>query len=241
MNQDTEFLIPELQTLQVADSPEGSLELKCVSGFSKEKTYIICKDPTNEKDAAAFWEMVWQENCYVIVILERLMETERKTYTYWPDKEDIKKFDSITVKTEDVQYFNNYIERTFQVKRLMDTRQVTQIQFPHLYSDRLPSDTVKLFIFRQKVKELSKDMRRPLVVQCSDGKSRSGLYSALDMVLADLERQDQIKTPADHYLEQLRAKDLISSDKQIDFLTSTIESWKSSTEVQNSSHGYLKF
>lgn len=51
--------------------------------------YIVCQGPLPET-TDAFWEMIWQENVSVIVMLTLDVEAMKvKCHRYWPDSVDV--------------------------------------------------------------------------------------------------------------------------------------------------------
>ena len=80
-----------------------------------------------------FWEMIWQQNVRVIVMLTNLIEGigfhSSKCSQYWPDLVgNTRRFHDISVQLYDCQDAPDYLVRKFDVSRNEITRSIVHVQ-----------------------------------------------------------------------------------------------------------------
>uniref|UniRef100_A0A673LLD6 Receptor-type tyrosine-protein phosphatase U n=1 Tax=Sinocyclocheilus rhinocerous TaxID=307959 RepID=A0A673LLD6_9TELE len=121
-----------------------------------------------------FWRMVWQENCYSIVMITKLVEVGRVSRI-----RDIK----ITLlKTETLA---EYTVRTFAMERrgYPAKHEVCQLHFTNWPEHGVPYHATGLLAFLRRVKASTPPDAGPVVVHCSMGAGRTGCYIVLDVML----------------------------------------------------------
>ncbi|XP_050303193.1 tyrosine-protein phosphatase corkscrew isoform X2 [Anthonomus grandis grandis] len=161
------------------------------------KTYIATQGclPSTIPD---FWQMVWQENCRVIVMTTK--ETERlknKCARYWPEEHCTKEYGKITVKNLMESSTQHYTLREFSVTQegCSDERKVYHYHFTAWPDHGVPSDPGCVLNFLHEVnkrqEELQKDLEQPpgaILVHCSAGIGRTGTFIVIDMILDQLKK-----------------------------------------------------
>lgn len=152
---------------------------------------------------ADFWQMVWQENCRVIVMTTKEIEREKnKCARYWPeppgDKDDTKKYGKITVKNLLENSTTHYTLREFSVtmEGCDSERKVYHYHFQAWPDHGVPSDPGCVLNFLHEVNKRQEQLQQELpiteppgaiLVHCSAGIGRTGTFIVIDMIL------DQIK------------------------------------------------
>ncbi|XP_066260744.1 tyrosine-protein phosphatase non-receptor type 11-like isoform X1 [Euwallacea similis] len=149
---------------------------------------------------ADFWQMVWQDNCRVIVMTTK--ETERlknKCARYWPDQNGSKEYGKIVVKNLIESSTPHYTLREFLVSMEGTSieRKVYHYHFTAWPDHGVPSDPgcVLNFLYEVNIRqeELQKELppSQPpgaILVHCSAGIGRTGTFIVIDMILDQLKK-----------------------------------------------------
>ncbi|ESN98495.1 hypothetical protein HELRODRAFT_113810 [Helobdella robusta] len=178
-----------------------------IKGYKKQSRAYIATQYPLMSTFTDFWRMVWQREVNVIIILTPLIEEPSKCDQYWPEntKEPklIEPF-SITMIAEET--FSHYILRRLllQHSKFPDDsgRSIIQLHYISWHDKSSPRSAVSLLNFisvaryhrqqqrcppQKKMKFLS-----PLLVHCSAGVGRTGTYVALDYLLDQMIRENQV-------------------------------------------------
>uniref|UniRef100_A0A8C7ZDN8 protein-tyrosine-phosphatase n=1 Tax=Oryzias sinensis TaxID=183150 RepID=A0A8C7ZDN8_9TELE len=131
-----------------------------------------------------FWRMVWQENCFSIVMLTKLVEAGRmKCCKYWPD--DTELYGDIKITLLKTETLAEYTVRTFAMERrgYPAKHEVCQFHFTSWPEHGVPYHATGLLAFLRRVKTSTPPDAGPVVVHCSMGAGRTGCYIVLDVML----------------------------------------------------------
>lgn len=167
-----------------------------LSGQVHSPFYIAAQGPSQET-MNLFWEMIWQQNVRVIVMLTNLIEGigfhSSKCSQYWPDLVgNTRRFHDITVQLYDCQDAPDYLVRKFDVSRNEITRSVIHVQctsWPDRCAPKNASVLLQLIdVVRALASQYGKNDRDnpktgPWLVHCSAGVGRTGTFIALDQVM----------------------------------------------------------
>lgn len=154
-----------------------------------------------EETVQDFWQMVWQENSRLIVMVTKEVERGRvKCFRYWPDPEVNEEFiyGRLTVKNVKEKKNADYIYREISL-RLEKTnedadgtawdaieRRIFHFQILSWEdSDACPVESVLRFlnaVSECERREITPDQGPP-IVHCSAGIGRTGTYLALDILI----------------------------------------------------------
>uniref|UniRef100_A0A0N5AZD9 protein-tyrosine-phosphatase n=1 Tax=Syphacia muris TaxID=451379 RepID=A0A0N5AZD9_9BILA len=101
--------------------PEGSLEsdyinANYVNGYKNKKKFIATQGP---KDSTQndFWQMVWQQDARVIVMITKLQEGSlRQCSQYWPDRHSTKAYGEYEVRHTAENICSDYVIREFEMR-----------------------------------------------------------------------------------------------------------------------------
>ncbi|RWS31402.1 receptor-type tyrosine-protein phosphatase N2-like protein [Leptotrombidium deliense] len=164
--------------------------------------YVLTQGPL-KRTVCDFWQMIWEQNVYIIVCLTRLMENSQEmSFKYWPDEGSQIYFNyEIHLVSEHI-WSDDYLVRSFYLKNLTsnETRTVTQFHYISWPQNSVPSSTKSLLEFR------------------SDGVGRSGTYCLLDMVLNRLAKgakEMDIEATLEHIRDQRGGA--VTSKQQFEF------------------------
>uniref|UniRef100_A0A673AYE8 protein-tyrosine-phosphatase n=1 Tax=Sphaeramia orbicularis TaxID=375764 RepID=A0A673AYE8_9TELE len=131
-----------------------------------------------------FWRMVWQENCFSIVMITKLVEVGRvKCCKYWP--EDSEMYGDIKITLLKTETLAEYTVRTFALERrgYSTKHEVRQFHFTSWPEHGVPYHATGLLAFIRRVKASTPPDAGPVVVHCSVGAGRTGCYIVLDVML----------------------------------------------------------
>ncbi|TMS11087.1 Receptor-type tyrosine-protein phosphatase U [Larimichthys crocea] len=131
-----------------------------------------------------FWRMVWQENCFSIVMITKLVEVGRvKCCKYWPD--DSEMYGDIKITLLKTETLAEYTVRTFALERrgYSTKHEVRQFHFTSWPEHGVPYHATGLLAFIRRVKASTPPDAGPVVVHCSVGAGRTGCYIVLDVML----------------------------------------------------------
>uniref|UniRef100_A0AAQ4P126 Receptor-type tyrosine-protein phosphatase U n=1 Tax=Gasterosteus aculeatus aculeatus TaxID=481459 RepID=A0AAQ4P126_GASAC len=131
-----------------------------------------------------FWRMVWQENCFSIVMITKLVEVGRvKCCKYWPD--DSEMYGDIQITLLKTETLAEYTVRTFALERrgYATKHEVRQFHFTSWPEHGVPYHATGLLAFIRRVKASTPPDAGPVVVHCSVGAGRTGCYIVLDVML----------------------------------------------------------
>ncbi|KAI1711729.1 protein-tyrosine phosphatase domain-containing protein [Ditylenchus destructor] len=172
-------------------------------------SYIAAQGPIGETESASgrrvdtvadFWYMAWQENIETIIMLTQCSEGVRqKCAMYWPENagESIQvggdmKIDLYQI-TEDEICFQRELWLT---KGDSPKRKIVQWHYKDWKDAAGPQDAENLLTFMETIraqeKESKSEKRPPLLVHCSAGVGRTGVYIAVDILLEKLQRENMI-------------------------------------------------
>ncbi|XP_044132357.1 tyrosine-protein phosphatase 4-like isoform X5 [Bufo gargarizans] len=154
-----------------------------IHGYKAQKYYIATQGPLPET-VADFWSMVWQESSSVIVMLTALKEQNKvKCGLYWP--EETQTYGDITVSLQRVIQTGAIITRSFSLKKVQSTVQMTVEQLHYLeWPDHgVPSKASSLVQLVEQLNKSNTPGSGPVIVHCSAGIGRTGTLIALDILL----------------------------------------------------------
>lgn len=130
-----------------------------------------------------FWRMVWENNCSLIVMLTKLEENGReKAEKYWPStcKQERKKYGEITVSGISYRFFQDMIIRKFTMKLGNEERELHHIFYGEWPDHGVPQ--LESFYYLINLYFVMESDNRT-VVHCNTGCGRTGIFTALAMLL----------------------------------------------------------
>ena len=153
--------------------------------------YIATQGPL-ENTVADFWQMVWEHNVAVIVMLTQLNDHGiSKCAQYWPSEGASSHHEYKIQLISEHSWCEQFVVRNFYVKntRTKKTRSVTQFHYLLWPDLGVPLCPKPILEFRRKVNKCFRGERGgPIVVHCNNGVGRTGTYILLDIVLNRLIR-----------------------------------------------------
>uniref|UniRef100_A0A3B4EAD5 protein-tyrosine-phosphatase n=1 Tax=Pygocentrus nattereri TaxID=42514 RepID=A0A3B4EAD5_PYGNA len=185
------------QEYEVRTSPSGQAVFYWTNDRHRVKLHSLLADPNSDYVNANyidvrpkqdmiydFWRMVWQENCYSIVMITKLVEVGRmKCCKYWPDDSEL--YGDIKITLLKTETLAEYTVRTFAMERrgYPAKHEVCQFHFTSWPEHGVPYHATGLLAFLRRVKASTPPDAGPVVVHCSMGAGRTGCYIVLDVML----------------------------------------------------------
>ncbi|KAF7637500.1 hypothetical protein Mgra_00003016 [Meloidogyne graminicola] len=137
-----------------------------------------------------FWEMIWQEKINCIVMLTQLNEgNKQKCSQYWPEYpgESEQFGNDFIVNFYCVTEDDIFIKRELWLKRKGEKdRKLIQWHFKEWKDNSNPIIVENLLTFIEAIRE--SERTKPILVHCSAGVGRTGVFIALDILLNKLEK-----------------------------------------------------
>ncbi|XP_044582813.1 tyrosine-protein phosphatase non-receptor type 9-like [Cotesia glomerata] len=179
-----------------------------IDGFEEPKKFIATQDPL-ANTTADFWRLVWQQNCYVIVMLTPTkVSSGEKCYQYWcPRENGSLDMDEFRIKTLKVTARADYVRTLIEItnKSLKTSRKLSHFQCRNWFEYNTSSDLqwfVQFINMIDRVRRVymglfePKDaLLCPVVVHCSAGIGRTGTFCAVDICLNQLVKTAKICVP----------------------------------------------
>ncbi|XP_069485396.1 phosphatidylinositol phosphatase PTPRQ isoform X4 [Ambystoma mexicanum] len=162
-----------------------------VSGYICPNEFIATQGPL-PGTVGDFWRMVWETKAKTIVMLSQCFEKGRiRCHQYWPeDNKPVTVFGDlvITKLTEDVQL--DWTVRDLKVEKHGDFMMVRQCNFTSWPEHGVPESATPLIHFVKLIRANRPHENTPIVVHCSAGVGRTGLYVALDHLAQHINHHD---------------------------------------------------
>ncbi|KII74579.1 Tyrosine-protein phosphatase non-receptor type 1 [Thelohanellus kitauei] len=159
------------------------INANCIKIPNSNKRYIACQHPM-ESTAKHFWQMVWEQNVTIIVMLNCL--SERNHIQYWPHSYTSKNYGSYIVSVMSERSNETYELRQLEITYTKDASGRKQTVYHYAYknwSDFGVPKSIQDFLtlmndVNTQYQELALDS--PIVVHCSAGVGRTGTYMLID-------------------------------------------------------------
>ncbi|XP_048580737.1 tyrosine-protein phosphatase Lar isoform X2 [Nematostella vectensis] len=180
------------ETTRVHISPvrgvEGSdyINASFIDGYRQRGLFIATQGPLQDT-VDDFWRMLMEQNSNIIVMLTQLHEGEwEKCYKYWPTDRSARHQYYIVDPIAEHEY-PQFVIRDFKVKdaRSDTVRNIKQFHFlgwPETGVPKSGEGIIDLIGQVQRAYEQQEE-EGPITVHCSDGVGRTGVFTALFIVL----------------------------------------------------------
>jgi len=181
---------------------------------SADKKYIAAQGP-GEDTTPAFWQMIWQYDIRVVVMLTAVLEScGIKCNTYWPDElGEMRKYNDLTIQLFDIAEAPTYVIRKFDLSHASSStsRVIVHIQYISWPDRTAPSSCEELIQLVQLTRVMYNqysnkgcDTPSPILIHCSAGVGRTGTYICVDQVMKVIDKQTAADIDVFHTVYQLR-------------------------------------
>nr|XP_014347810.1 PREDICTED: receptor-type tyrosine-protein phosphatase C [Latimeria chalumnae] len=205
-----------------------------IDGYWSPKTLIATQGPVADS-IADFWQMIFQRKVKVIVMLTDCKEGDQVfCEKYWEDEKQT--YEDMDVNLCDSNQASSYTIRVFEVKnkKRKESRKVYQYHYHKWSGLDLPedgSDLVNMIrVIKQKLpsNSLREDTQCgksvPVVIHCSDGSKRTGVFCALWNLLDSADTENVVDVFCTVRTLRKQRMGMLSSFEQYEFLYDTIAS-----------------
>ncbi|XP_040845891.1 phosphatidylinositol phosphatase PTPRQ isoform X2 [Ochotona curzoniae] len=162
-----------------------------VSGYLCPNEFIATQGPL-PGTVGDFWRMVWETRAKTLVMLTQCFEKGRiRCHQYWPeDNKPVTVFGDIVITklVEDVQV--DWTIRDLKIERHGDCMTVQQCNFTSWPEHGVPENSAPLIHFVKLVRASRTHDATPMIVHCSAGVGRTGVFIALDHLTQHINDHD---------------------------------------------------
>ncbi|XP_023376916.1 phosphatidylinositol phosphatase PTPRQ isoform X1 [Pteropus vampyrus] len=162
-----------------------------VSGYLCPNEFIATQGPL-PGTVGDFWRMVWETRAKTLVMLTQCFEKGRiRCHQYWPeDNKPVTVFGDIVITKlmEDVQI--DWTIRDLKIERHGDCMTVHQCNFTAWPEHGVPENSAPLVHFVKLVRASRAHDTTPMIVHCSAGVGRTGVFIALDHLTQHINDHD---------------------------------------------------
>ncbi|NXU76200.1 PTN7 phosphatase, partial [Oreotrochilus melanogaster] len=157
---------------------ESYINANYIMGYAGQPQAYIATQGPMLNTVSDFWEMVWQEEAPLIVMITKLQEHKEKCVHYWPEKEGT--YGPFTLRVQGVSESLEFVVRDLSIQLEGESRQVKHILFPSWPDQQTPESAKPLLHLVSKVEETLKATASlgPVIVHCSAGIGRTGCFIA---------------------------------------------------------------
>ncbi|KAM5288523.1 phosphatidylinositol phosphatase PTPRQ [Ctenodactylus gundi] len=162
-----------------------------ISGYLCPNEFIATQGPL-PGTVGDFWRMVWETRAKTLVMLTQCFEKGRiRCHQYWPeDNKPVTFFGDIVITKlmEDVQI--DWTIRDLKIERHGDYMTVRQCNFTGWPEHGVPVNSTPLIHFVKLVRASRAHDTTPMIVHCSAGVGRTGVFIALDHLTQHINDHD---------------------------------------------------
>lgn len=157
--------------------------------------YIAAQGPL-EKTCGDFWQMVWEQEASLIIMLTTTVERGRvKCHQYWPEGEETLTFGDLEIICTKIRDFSpSYIYREMYVTetKSLRSRVVVQLQYIAWPDHDVPDDSTDFLEFIHIVRHYREGTNTPTVLHCSAGVGRTGVLIFMESAFNMIESAEPI-------------------------------------------------
>ncbi|KAJ7370196.1 Tyrosine-protein phosphatase non-receptor type 3 [Desmophyllum pertusum] len=157
--------------------------------------YIAAQGPL-EKTCGDFWQMVWEQEASLVIMLTTTVERGRvKCHQYWPEGEETLTFGDLEIICTKIRDFSpSYIYREMYVtdSKSLRSRVVVQLQYIAWPDHDVPDDSTDFLEFIHIVRHYREGTNTPSVLHCSAGVGRTGVLIFMETAFNMIEGAEPI-------------------------------------------------
>ncbi|VDL92325.1 unnamed protein product [Schistocephalus solidus] len=153
------------------------------------RRYILTQGPL-QLTTQHFWQMVWEQRCPAIIMLNRILEKGTiKCFAYFPRLSETKNFKEVglSVRCVSERHCGAYILREFDLTNTTtnETHCVLHFHYMRWPDFGVPGSPSSMLNFLWSVRRTGvlKNPEFPCVIHCSAGVGRSGTFVLIDLAL----------------------------------------------------------
>uniref|UniRef100_A0A8C9T2V6 protein-tyrosine-phosphatase n=1 Tax=Scleropages formosus TaxID=113540 RepID=A0A8C9T2V6_SCLFO len=187
---------PETRVCLQGDRTEAEdgtyINANYIRGFGgAPKSYIATQGPMTNT-LGDFWEMVWQEESTIIVMITELKDKKEKCVRYWPEHRS--QYGRVSVEVISEQLCDGYTVRELTVQVGSDSRWVRHYWYSLWLDHQIPecADTLLRLVLDVQAHKRTLSKSGPTIVHCSAGIGRTGCFIACSVGCEQLQRDGEV-------------------------------------------------
>lgn len=156
--------------------------------------YIATQGPL-PNTTVDFWEMVWEQQCTLVVMLTTLVERGRiKCHKYWPDLYETDTYGYLQVSCVRQKETPSFAFREFTLINTQnrEERHITHMQYLAWPDHGVPEEASEFLGFVARVRSSRDGMVEPTVVHCSAGIGRTGVLILMETAMCLVEANEPV-------------------------------------------------
>ena len=215
------------------------------------KNSFIASQGPNDNTIDDFWTMCFEQNVTRILMLcNEFEDNKKKCSNYWDNNMVSQMFENVGTTLDTNNNYNNIIERKIikiKNKATNKIREFPHMQFKHWPDHSTPNIQNEVFLFEQLfsfVDERDNDKKTktyPVLVHCSAGIGRTGVFLTLYAICKEI--KNQIDNPSSdviifnvfNFVRRLKEMRLFSVENitQYNFIYKFLEEYLKEKNIQN--------
>ncbi|OQR74547.1 tyrosine-protein phosphatase non-receptor type 4-like [Tropilaelaps mercedesae] len=157
--------------------------------------YIATQGPLFST-ASDFWQMVWEQQSTLVVMLTTLVEKARsKCYQYWPCFYETRTYGQLQVSCVAGEETGSFAFREFSLVRsdgASEERHISHMQYLAWPDHGVPDDATDFLEFIGRVRSARDAMVEPTIVHCSAGIGRTGVLILMETAMCLIEANEPV-------------------------------------------------
>ncbi|XP_057182734.1 receptor-type tyrosine-protein phosphatase R isoform X2 [Triplophysa rosa] len=216
-----------LKAKNMNDPLSSYINANYIRGYlGDERSFIATQGPMINT-VNDFWQMAWQEDCPIIVMITKLKEKNEKCVLYWPEKRGI--YGKVDVFINNVKECEHYIIRTLILKNGGQTRKVQHYWYTSWPDHKTPESAGTLL---QLVNDVEEDRRGssssgPVIVHCSAGIGRTGCFIATTIGCRQLQLEGTVDVLGIVCQLRMDRGGMIQTEEQYEFVHHALSLYES--------------
>ncbi|XP_059152388.1 tyrosine-protein phosphatase 10D-like [Physella acuta] len=202
------------------ENEEGSdyINANYVPGYNSDEEYIATQGPlSSTRDD--FWRMIWEKNCRNIVMLTRCIEKGvEKCDQYWPLYSVAQKCGELWIVSLHEIKMPEWTITKLKISKGKKYKKILHFCYTIWTKHEIPYSPVSLIHFVRTVREKLRQVSSPIVVHCSSGTGRSGVFIAVDHILQLIKQKDEISVTELVYKLHKQRKLMLQNVHQYKFI-----------------------
>nr|ACE75365.1 protein tyrosine phosphatase [Glyptapanteles indiensis] len=191
-----------LKCIKTAFTREMAIAAKSTSSYDVNK-FLCMKDPTKD-NLNQFWSLVLNKNSNFIVMLS---VKGKINHQYWnPEEGSEVECNELKIRTIKVREMDSYTTTWLQLKPKNEvSSEIVHFHYTAWPADNMTHSPIQLASFISIVSDMtaweSKQRNQdapasgPIVVHCSDGINKSGVFCLLDMCITKVKKGESVSVP----------------------------------------------
>lgn len=209
-----------LNAANISDNDYINASFIKIKVSKKPYIYIATQAPL-KTTITDFWQMIWEQNVKIIVMLYNKKDVSQECYRYWPKHKNSshtsrREFDKFEVTTQFVNKSSCYKSSGLKLRHKAEDKERTiiHLQFIQWPDNGIPANPSAFFDFMAEVESIrhtfqlleSEEETSPLVVHCCAGVGRTGVFILADLMIAHLQNQTRQPFNVSKVLSKLRSQ-----------------------------------